>query len=173
MKAPVPARPRDPTKAWECNESPEKLDQFYEKLLGKGGANVLTDEVKWLAITHKSFDQGRRGFNDRLAFFGELLNLATLTFPSDHIGRRIINLQTTLALLHSPTATKTQSIPSPSDDREPFSHPALDGLTNLTDAPIGTVLTKQRLGTLASQLGMRDILRWKPRDVSHSMGTFE
>lgn len=31
---------------------------------------MLTDEVKWLAVTHKSFDHGRRGFNDRLAFLG-------------------------------------------------------------------------------------------------------
>ena len=31
---------------------------------------MLTDEVKWLAVTHKSFDHGRRGYNDRLAFFG-------------------------------------------------------------------------------------------------------
>lgn len=31
---------------------------------------MLTDEVKWLAITHKSFDHGKRGYNDRLAFLG-------------------------------------------------------------------------------------------------------
>jgi large subunit ribosomal protein L15 len=31
---------------------------------------MLSEEVKWLAITHKSFDQGRRGFNDRLANMG-------------------------------------------------------------------------------------------------------
>jgi hypothetical protein len=31
---------------------------------------VLSDEVKWLAVTHKSFDHGRRGFNDRLAYLG-------------------------------------------------------------------------------------------------------
>jgi len=33
---------------------------------------MLTEEVKWLAVTHKSFDQGRRGYNDRLAFFGRI-----------------------------------------------------------------------------------------------------
>lgn len=31
---------------------------------------MLSDEVKWLAVTHKSFDHGRRGFNDRLAYIG-------------------------------------------------------------------------------------------------------
>ena len=31
---------------------------------------MLTEEVKWLAVTHKSFDHGKRGYNDRLAFLG-------------------------------------------------------------------------------------------------------
>ena len=73
MKAPYPYRIRDTEKKWDCNSDPAKLDQFYIKFLGRGGDKVLTDEIKWLSITHKSFDQGRRGFNDRLAFFGMIL----------------------------------------------------------------------------------------------------
>ena len=80
-----------------------------------------------------------------------------------------MNLQTIVALLHSETATQTQSPPSPSDDREPFAHPALDGLANLTDASIRDVLTRSRLAQLASQMGMREILRWKPRMVRRSI----
>ena len=57
-------------KKWPVNESPEKLDEFYRKLLGEGGDVVLTEEVKWLAVTHKTFEQGKRGYNDRLAFLG-------------------------------------------------------------------------------------------------------
>jgi large subunit ribosomal protein L15 len=71
MKAPFPVKPRNPEMAWECNHDPARLDQFFVKFLGRGGDSVLSEEVKWLAITHKSFDQGRRGFNDRLAFFGK------------------------------------------------------------------------------------------------------
>lgn len=108
---------------------------------------MLTDEVKWLAITHKSFDQGRRGFNDRLAFF----------------GRRIINLQMTLALLHSPLTTKAESSPDSLDDRVPFTHPALEGLTNLSEVQLSEVLTKSRLARLATQMGISDVIRWKPR----------
>lgn len=52
------------------NEDPAVLDQFFIRFLGNGGEKLLSDEVKWLAVTHKSFDQGRRGFNDRLAFLG-------------------------------------------------------------------------------------------------------
>jgi large subunit ribosomal protein L15 len=82
MKAPFPAQPKDPAMAWECNSDPAKLDQFYLQFLGPGGDGVLSEEVKWLAITHKSFDQGRRGFNDRLAFFGTSLEPNIAHIPS-------------------------------------------------------------------------------------------
>jgi len=81
-------------------------------------------------------------------------------------GRRILNLQTNLALLVSPTATKTQSLPNPSDDRTPFTHPALEGLANLTDVPLAEVLSKRRLAGLAQSIGMQEIMRWTPKDVS-------
>jgi large subunit ribosomal protein L15 len=71
MKAAFPFRVKGADRiSWECNSDPERLDRFYNNFLGRGGDQLLTDEVKWLAITHKSFDQGRRGFNDRLAFLG-------------------------------------------------------------------------------------------------------
>lgn len=72
MTAPFQPRIKDPSKAYECNSDPAKLDRMYNTFLGRGGDKLLTDEVKWLAVTHKSFDQGRRGFNDRLAFLGQL-----------------------------------------------------------------------------------------------------
>lgn len=52
------------------NTSPRVLDEVYIDVLGHGGHEVLTEEVKWLAVTHKSFDHGRRGYNDRLALLG-------------------------------------------------------------------------------------------------------
>lgn len=55
---------------YPINESQEVLDKFYIGLLGPGGDKVLSEKLKWLAVTHKSFDQGRRGFNDRLGFLG-------------------------------------------------------------------------------------------------------
>jgi large subunit ribosomal protein L15 len=70
MKAPFHPRIKDPRKAWTVVEDPDRLDAMYNKFLGRGGDKVLTEEIKWLAVTHKSFDYGRRGFNDRLAFFG-------------------------------------------------------------------------------------------------------
>ena len=62
---------RDPRRQiWAVNEDPEKLDRVLERLLGRETTRLLPEETKWLAVTHKSFDYGRRGFNTRLAFYG-------------------------------------------------------------------------------------------------------
>ena len=72
MKAPVRSRPpREDVKPLAINADPRKLDDVYINFLGRGGDKMLSEETKWLAVTNKSFDHGRRGFNDRLAFFGE------------------------------------------------------------------------------------------------------
>lgn len=71
MMAPFRSKPPVYDNEFPVNESPEKLDQAYERVLGPGGDKMLTEEVKWLAVTHKSFDHGRRGYNDRLAFLGQ------------------------------------------------------------------------------------------------------
>ena len=68
-KAPFSLRARKHP-LYRVNDQSSVLDQFYVRMLGDGGDKVLHDELKWLAVTHKSFDQGRRGFNDRLAFLG-------------------------------------------------------------------------------------------------------
>lgn len=72
MKAPISMNFHNKDQRWPVNESPEKLDEFYTQLIGDGGSELLSEEVKWLAMTHKTFDQGRRGYNDRLAFFGRI-----------------------------------------------------------------------------------------------------
>jgi large subunit ribosomal protein L15 len=72
MKAPFRSHPEEPSyKQIQTNNDPKKLDAVYVRFLGPGGDQLLSDETKWLAVTHKSFDHGRRGFNDRLAFMGE------------------------------------------------------------------------------------------------------
>src|SRR5262249_23217153 len=73
MKAPFTINtPKNPMRSiWSVNEDPEKLDLVYERILGQELTRALPDELKWLAVTHKSFDQGRRGFNTKLAFYGK------------------------------------------------------------------------------------------------------
>jgi hypothetical protein len=69
-KAPFSLRFDSKRREFPVNSDPKTLDQFYIRMLGADGDKLLSEEVKWLAVTHKSFDQGRRGFNDRLAFLG-------------------------------------------------------------------------------------------------------
>jgi len=71
MKAPFRAR-ADRQEKFDCNEDPAKLNSVYTRFLGRSGPKMLSDETKWLAVTHKSFDHGRRGFNDRMAFLGRI-----------------------------------------------------------------------------------------------------
>ena len=59
---------------FRVNEDPQKLDRVYNRVLGRMGDKMLSEEVKWLAVTHKSFDHGRRGYNDRLAFLGMIIS---------------------------------------------------------------------------------------------------
>lgn len=73
MTTPIRTKlPRPGVTPLKINTDQRKLDEVYVKLLGRGGDKLLSEETKWLAITSKSFDHGRRGYNDRLAFFGTL-----------------------------------------------------------------------------------------------------
>jgi large subunit ribosomal protein L15 len=64
--------PKDPKRSvWHVNDDITKLDAMYTRLLGRDGDRMLTTDTKWLAVTHKSFDFGRRGYNTRLGYFGE------------------------------------------------------------------------------------------------------
>ena len=71
MRAPHRVRPNtdNDTSEFRVNEDPGRLDQALVRMLGPAGEK-LPAEMKWLSVTHKSFDHGRRGFNDRLAFLG-------------------------------------------------------------------------------------------------------
>jgi len=83
MAAPVRSRLRpEGVTPLKINSDPQKLDQVYIRFLGKDGDKMLKEETKWLAVTHKSFDHGRRGFNDRLSFIGTLDFLLRLSYRS-------------------------------------------------------------------------------------------
>ena len=77
MTAPYRMKPLPEGNDFPVNEDPAKLDHVYNRLLGDGGDKMLTEEVKWLAVTHKSFDHGRRGYNDRLSLIGTHPNPTT------------------------------------------------------------------------------------------------
>ena len=49
--------------------------------------------------------------------------------------------------------------------REPFQHPALEGLEGITEHGKATILDKRRVGGLAEHYGLDAVVRWKPKRV--------
>jgi large subunit ribosomal protein L15 len=80
-----------------------------------------------------------------------------------HEGRRIVELQTSQALINSPQEAQ------PTIDqygRKPFQHPALNGLQGLSDEAESKVLDKVRLSQIAERYDLDKVTRWKPKSVS-------
>ncbi|KAE8139425.1 ribonuclease-III-like-domain-containing protein [Aspergillus pseudotamarii] len=144
-QAPFSLRLNTKRREYPVNADPKVLDEFYIRMLGNDGDKLLSDETKWLAVTHKSFDQGRRGFNDRLAF----------------LGRRIVELQASLAMVQSPGSAASTATPD-AFDRVPFTHPALDGLENLTRNK-KFLVGKAQIAEVAQKYELQKVLRWSPR----------
>lgn len=148
MKAPLRAHPEPASyQDLKINDDPKKLDAMYIRFLGRDGHRLLSEETKWLAVTHKSFDHGRRGFNDRLAF----------------LGKRILELQTSLALLS--TGKGSKDLPGYKDPlgRAPFQHPALDGAEALLGTATGFFLHHKQLSALSATYGIPEMVRWWPK----------
>ncbi|KAL1970888.1 hypothetical protein VTN77DRAFT_2722 [Rasamsonia byssochlamydoides] len=145
-KAPFRLRAHSTRPEFPVNEDPAVLNEFYVRFLGNGGDKLLSEEVKWLAVTHKSFDQGRRGFNDRLAF----------------LGKRIVQLQASLALVQD-AGNFAREVPEDPHGRQPFTHPALDGLKNLTSNTRGFLTSKWKIAQLARDYDLQKVIRWAPR----------
>ncbi|KAH3905479.1 hypothetical protein HBH56_218300 [Parastagonospora nodorum] len=152
MVAPYRIRPKAKGGVFKVNEDPRRLDEAYIRMLGPGGDELLGDEVKWLAVTHKSFEHGKRGFNDRLAY----------------LGRRIVELQTSQALISSPQEAQAET-----DEfgRIPFQHPALIGLQGLSDEAQSKILDKARLAQIAERYGLDKVTRWTPKRADNLQGS--
>ncbi|EHY55208.1 Large ribosomal subunit protein mL57 [Exophiala dermatitidis] len=150
MKAPVRASPpRQGVKTIQINTDQRKLDDVYVKFLGRGGDKLLSEETKWLAVTSKSFDHGRRGFNDRLAFF----------------GKRILELQCSLGLLSvSDAAIFLKDKDKDPHGREPFRHPAIESAECLVGGAHEWFTHHKQLANIATQYGLPEVIRWHPKD---------
>ncbi|EXJ93500.1 hypothetical protein A1O1_01892 [Capronia coronata CBS 617.96] len=150
MKAPVRASPpRQGAKPLQINTDQRKLDEVYVKFLGRGGDKMLSEETKWLAVTSKSFDHGRRGFNDRLAFF----------------GKRILELQCSLGLLSvSDAAIFLKDKDKDPHGREPFRHPAIESVECLIGGAHEWFTHHKQLASIATQYGLPEVIRWHPKD---------
>ncbi|EPE02871.1 rnase iii domain-containing protein [Ophiostoma piceae UAMH 11346] len=151
MKAPFALyQPKDPRRStWTVNEDPVRLDRMYERLLGRELARTLPDELKWLAVTHKSFDNGRRGFNTRLAYF----------------GRMIVVMETSKLIMATPNGGSAPQSTQNTDHygRTPFSHPALEMVDRLDARQPSEIAEPKRMAVLAKDVGLSSVMRWKPR----------
>ena len=83
------------------------------------------------------------------------------------LGKRIMELQTSLALLDAPQASSAAASPIPTDPfgRTPSKDAALEGVENLSDAAVAQAIEKTRLADLAQRYGLHQVIRWKPRQV--------
>lgn len=171
MKAPVQSRlPKPDLTPLVCNSDPRKLDDMYTRFLGKGGDKLLSEEVKWLAVTAKSFDHGRRGFNDRLAFLGKSRGHVTRStwMINRQQGKRIIELQCSLGLL-SMSGDATHYLKEEQHDplgREHFKHPATNAVEVIAGGSRKHYTHYKYLANVATQHGIPDVVRWHPRMVS-------
>ncbi|KAI5924204.1 RNase III domain-containing protein [Camillea tinctor] len=157
MKAPFsPHIIRDPSRSvWHVNSDPARLDEALSRFLGRDGGRLLPEELKWLAVTHKSFDQGRRGFNDRLAF----------------LGRQICVLEATQSIITS-KADFGEPEPDPyADRREPVANPALRNTDNLNKLQPSDLFTMEKVTQLAVESGLNEVVRWKPRMPENIKGS--
>ncbi|KAI0884283.1 ribonuclease-III-like-domain-containing protein [Annulohypoxylon maeteangense] len=156
MRAPFsPHITKDPARSvWKVNEDPQKLDDVLNNILGRDGQRMLPEELKWLAVTHKSFDQGRRGFNDRLAF----------------LGRQICVLECTQSIISSPRSL--DNYPDTfADRRKPFEDPIVGGVDNLSSRQPSDMLSPEKLAQLALDTGLTTVVRWKPRMPENIKGS--
>ena len=85
-----------------------------------------------------------------------------MILTSHSIGRRIVNLQTSLALLNQESGVV---IPPDLHNREPFRHPAADLLPALTEQSRLNSTNRNRMARLADTFGLMSVLRWRPRKV--------
>ncbi|KEF54924.1 uncharacterized protein A1O9_09367 [Exophiala aquamarina CBS 119918] len=139
MKAPFSARLKsDNVRPLKINSDPRKLDQVYVSFLGQDGDKLLSDETKWLAVTAKSYDHGRR--------------------------KRILELQCSLGLL-SVSNTSSQFFKNDPHGlgRIPYSNPATDGVEVLAGGARNWFAHHKNISKIAIQYGFHEVVRWVPR----------
>ncbi|CAN8096220.1 unnamed protein product [Discula destructiva] len=138
---------KDPANSvWHVNEDPAKLAEFYDRFLGReNGARMLPDELRWLAVTHKSFDYGRRGFNTKLAFF----------------GRQIVVLETMNGIMTAPI--HVERILDDRWKRQPFRSPALANVDKLSKQRPADYMSIHSLAQVGIKTQLDQVMRWKPR----------
>lgn len=145
---------------FEVNEDPEKLDAMYYALLG--GNLGLSEEVKWQAVTHKSFDHGWQPYNEKLAFYGKLVlqmhtSLHHLATRPEMLGPR--------KTYEAPDKESTDKESADAPVLKPFNHPDYHYLTFVNRKNVLETLSIVKIGHLARTVGLPEVMRWKPANT--------
>ncbi|KAA8912445.1 ribonuclease-III-like-domain-containing protein, partial [Sphaerosporella brunnea] len=156
-RAPYPIRAR---KYFAVNDDPKVLNEMYLKLFGKDMR--LTEEAKWQAVTHKSFDHGRQPYNAKLRF----------------LGKKLLELHASFHLLERPLkgsglkdkegkpqkyfSLEGAQYQSP----EPFLHDDYKNLENVSSTRIEGYISTARLLPLAKEVELHKVMRWKPAQIN-------
>ena len=80
-------------------------------------------------------------------------------------GKRIVDLQTTLGLLTASTSSRYLKDTKDPFGRQPFEHPALQGIECLNGGARDFFTHHKHLSALAQQYGIQDVMRWVPKKV--------
>lgn len=80
-------------------------------------------------------------------------------------------MHTSLALLSSPPTPSLLQTPAGAESRQPYEHPLLESLPNLSSTTHSHVLGKSRLSQLGKEAGLQGVLRWKPKKVDNLSGS--
>jgi hypothetical protein len=81
-------------------------------------------------------------------------------------GKRVVELQLSKSLVSAPKSPVQLQTEGPDEfGRIPFTHPALDGLLNLSELTKSEILDKSRLCEIARSHSLEGVIRWKPRKV--------
>lgn len=105
-------------------------------------------------MTHKSFVQGARGFNEKLAFY----------------GKRIVELQASLALFNDPARPQLPAMDSEEDGPvigPTTTYTALEGLENITTEAKAQSIPEAELSKLARSYGLNKVVRWLPLNTTN------
>ncbi|KAJ6261544.1 hypothetical protein Dda_4214 [Drechslerella dactyloides] len=146
---------------FKVNESAEVLNEMYNKLLGPGGDEVLSEQVKWQCVTHKSFDHGLQPYNSKLIFY----------------GRRVAWLHASLYMIHrpynpvsAPPGGSAEGSPIPIEELS--NDPSLllpvitrrNPINKVNYMSIDNLMDSTNMFGIAKTCGMISCLRWKPRN---------
>lgn len=80
-------------------------------------------------------------------------------------GKRIVELQMTLALLASATRDVFKVAEDP-HGRRPFQHAATEGIEVLNGGARAHLLHHKQIAALSQRYGLEEVVRWNPRKVS-------